>query len=84
MSYSNYGVPIKRSRTEEEYFDDDDDNADYRVTKDKKKKEDKSDDDEEEEDSLDAFMANLEKDAKKQGVKSAVQRVTMSELRRIF
>lgn len=73
MSYSQYGVPIKKQRTEEEYFNEDDEDED------KKKEAElpyqpapgspgaKKEDSDSEEDPLDAFMANLEKDAKQQG-----------------
>ena len=82
-SSSSDGFNIKKARTEEEYWDEDDEEDVAKGTKEdddmlytpapgspgpESKKEGDSDS---EEDPLDAFMANLEKDAKSQGVKNA-------------
>ena len=74
LSYSQYGVSIKRGRTEDEYFN---------STSDEEKEKEKVDDDdcgyqpapgspgqekeEEEDDPLDAYMAELEKEAVRTG-----------------
>ena len=69
QGYSDTTEPaVKRLRTEEEYFNDDDDDGENDLGEVKRGQSD--DDDDDEEDPLDAFMANLEKDAKKEGLKS--------------
>lgn len=85
-STTSDGLDIKKARTEEEYWDEDDEEDKVKETKgeeglpylpapDSPGKESKDDDrdngSDSEEDPLDAFMANLEKDAKSQGVKNA-------------
>lgn len=91
MSYAQYGVPIKRQKTEEEYFNENDD-EDYAESGVYSKSTDtsssslpyqpapgspsghdvdetakKKDDSDSEEDTLDAFMADLEKTVKQKG-----------------
>ena len=86
MSYAQYGVPtIKKQRTEEEYFNDDDEEGSkkrgssassdaalpYQPAPGSPGPEAKKDgDSDSEEDPLDAFMANLESEAKSKGLKS--------------
>ncbi|CAB4069134.1 DDX42 [Lepeophtheirus salmonis] len=64
-------LPIKKTRSEEDYFnEDEEDDKEKERKKAGRKSPKKSEDEDEEEDSLDTFMANLEKDAKSQGLKS--------------
>ena len=85
-SSTSDGLDIKKARTEEEYWDEDDeDETTNEATKEENlpylpapgspgpttlKETDKGGSSDSEEDPLDAFMANLEKDAKSQGVKN--------------
>ncbi len=82
LTYSQYGLPVKKQKTEEEYFQDDEEEEAAGAAKselpyipapgspgpEEEEKEQKEDSDSEE-DPLDAFMANLEKDAKSQGLR---------------
>ena len=83
-SSTSDGLEIKKARTEEEYWDEEEEEVSNKTKENEDllytpapgspgkefKGETKSDSDSEE-DPLDAFMANLEKDAKTQGVKNA-------------
>jgi len=75
LNYSQYGVAIKRARTEDEYFNSDDEDEKKKAVEDLPAYQPapgspgaKGEDSDSEEDPLDAYMASLENEAKTKGM----------------